>query len=377
VLAEVHTFALDNVDALTRGLRDGDDAVAEHLERARAAARRRLHQRVALESFLHAGRVWARVAWDAVLAATGDAPGEREAALGAAGRVLALLDVVSTVATEAYLDELSDRGLLRHDLLDALVSGEGARERTRRRAAALRIRLDDNYVVVVVRPPGAQPRRASPQPLAGQAFIDRLVDAARARLDPADGTLIAGMRQGDLVALYPVAGPGGLEAVRGDCAALLAALGPDAGVGIGMSGWHEGLGALAAAYEEAMDAVDIAVVLGIRDQAVTLDDVLVDHMLRASSHADRILVRTLQPVVDYDRAHRAELVATLRAYLATRLNLTRSSESLSVHPNTVVYRLRRVRELSGRDPRDPDDLLVLSLALRLHDLRRRGGLSSA
>jgi DNA-binding PucR family transcriptional regulator len=30
----------------------------------------------------------------------------------------------------------------------------------------------------------------------------------------------------------------------------------------------------------------------------------------------------------------------------------------SIHPNTVVYRLRRIRELTGRDPHDPDDLLL-------------------
>jgi sugar diacid utilization regulator len=375
VLAEVHAFALENVDALTSALQGGNEVLlADHLERTRAAARRRLHQRVSLESFLHAGRVWARIAWDAVLAAAGDGPGEREAALAVAGRVLALLDMVSTAGTAAYLDELSDRGLLRHDLLAALLAGDGDRERTRRRAAALRIRLDEHYVVVVVRAPGARAAQARPQPLAGQTEIDRVVEATRSRLAPSAGTLIVGMRHGDLVVLYPVTGPAEIEDVKADCAALLAAL--DADVGVGMSGWHEGIAAIASAYDEAMDAVDIAVVLGIRDRAVTLDEVIVDHMLRASSHADRILMRTLRPVIDYDRAHRAELVTTLRTYLATRLNLTRSSERLSVHPNTVVYRLRRVRELSGRDPRSPDDLLVLSLALRLQDMRYGHGARS-
>jgi DNA-binding PucR family transcriptional regulator len=40
-----------------------------------------------------------------------------------------------------------------------------------------------------------------------------------------------------------------------------------------------------------------------------------------------------------------------------------------VHPNTVEYRLRRIRELSGRDPRNPDDLLILSLAIKFDELR--------
>jgi DNA-binding PucR family transcriptional regulator len=54
------------------------------------------------------------------------------------------------------------------------------------------------------------------------------------------------------------------------------------------------------------------------------------------------------------------------------LNVTKSAAALFVNPNTVVYRLRRIKELCGRDPHDPDDLLVLSLALKLADLRSDG-----
>jgi DNA-binding PucR family transcriptional regulator len=50
------------------------------------------------------------------------------------------------------------------------------------------------------------------------------------------------------------------------------------------------------------------------------------------------------------------------------LNVTKSAEVLFVNPNTIVYRLRRIKELTGRDPHDPDDLLVLSLAMKLADL---------
>ena len=39
-----------------------------------------------------------------------------------------------------------------------------------------------------------------------------------------------------------------------------------------------------------------------------------------------------------------------------------------MHPNTVVYRLKRVKDLSGRDPYEPDDLLLLLLGLKLTEL---------
>ena len=59
---------------------------------------------------------------------------------------------------------------------------------------------------------------------------------------------------------------------------------------------------------------------------------------------------------------------TLRAYIAASTNMTQSGRLLTVHPNTVVYRLRRIRELTGRDPHAMDDLQVLFLALRGNEL---------
>jgi DNA-binding PucR family transcriptional regulator len=92
-------------------------------------------------------------------------------------------------------------------------------------------------------------------------------------------------------------------------------------------------------------------------------------MLRSSPHARRILDATLRPLIEYDRAHHAALVSTLRVYFDEGTNLTRSARALMVHSNTVLYRLRRIRELSGRDPRDLRELVILYLGLKLSDLR--------
>jgi sugar diacid utilization regulator len=371
VLADVLAFALDSIEALTSGLRDGQPASAAWLEPARAAGRRRFHQRVSLESFLQAGRIWARVVWDAVLEdLRPDRHDELQAALSVALRLLAQIDEISTVAADAYLDEVSDRGLLRRDLLDALVTGRGDCELARRRAGALGLRLAENYVVIVLRASGVDPHDARPQPLGTQIALDHIVHAARCRLNPTAGSLIVGMRHGDVVALYPVSNPDGVAEVRGECAALVDALGIE--VGAGMGGWHAGPAAIVSGYREALDAADIAQAKGIHDHAVALDEVLVDHIFRSSPYTDRILAETLQPLVEYDRTHRSDLVTTLRTYLDAGLNLTRTAKALYVHPNTVEYRLRRIRELSSRDPRTPDDLLILSLAIKFDELRSFG-----
>jgi DNA-binding PucR family transcriptional regulator len=47
---------------------------------------------------------------------------------------------------------------------------------------------------------------------------------------------------------------------------------------------------------------------------------------------------------------------------------------LFVHPNTVRYRLRRVAEITGRNPADARDALVLRIALAVGRLARARGL---
>ncbi|WP_121257641.1 PucR family transcriptional regulator [Nocardioides ferulae] len=76
----------------------------------------------------------------------------------------------------------------------------------------------------------------------------------------------------------------------------------------------------------------------------------------------------LSRLLDYDLAHGASLVPTLRAWLDAFGDVAAASEALFVHPNTFRYRLRRVAEVGECDLRDPRQRfdLMLQLAL-LHD----------
>jgi sugar diacid utilization regulator len=369
MLDEEFGFAVQNVDVLVTILESGEPVREDHLERSRRIAARRVHQGVALESFLQAGRLWERVCLEMVLSvARTDVPHEREAALEIARRIADLADRVATAATGAFLDEIAGRGLLRHDLLDALLTAKGDGNHAQRLARMLHLRLAASYVVVVIRGEGVALPAAREQPPAARRTLDRLVEETRRHVRPLAGSLLVGMRNGDLIVLFPTAGPADLDTVRQACEALAGALGAE--VSIGMSGWHEGRAAIAIALVEAMDAVKVAASTGMRGRAVGLDEVLVDSMLESSLSARRILKQTLEPLANYDAARNTALIKTLRAYMDARMNVTKSAAALFVNPNTVVYRLRRIKEVCGRDPHDLNDLLVLGLALRLAD---RGG----
>jgi hypothetical protein len=355
-----------NIEAFVRELEHDEPTSDDLLQEARDVAARRFHQGVTFEGLMRAGRLVGETLWESVLeAARPDHPAEREAALEVAGRVWRHFDTVTTAMGHAYLDEMTDRGLLGHDLLDGLLAGRGDDEGLHRVARALHRRLADSYVVVLVR--FEQPLKEGA--LRPDRAVDHMLPAMRAALRPTEGSLLIGIRQGDVIALRPTAEAREVETVRRECEEFNRAIPFE--VSIGMSGWQPGPRAVATAYAEAREAVEIASGIGITGRVVTLDDVLVDHMLRASTHAQRILERTLRPVAEYDESHQSNLLPTLDAYLDCGANLTRSAAALKVHPNTVVYRLRRIAELSGRSPSSMTDLQILFLALRLRDLSAR------
>ena len=357
---EVYNVSLENLEVLVDILLHGEPPSEAWVEKTRRGAARRLHEGISLESFLHATRLWGQLTWEAVLAcARPEVATEREAALQIAGEVFRHLDTMSALWASAYLAEAegvsSDRAVLRRDLLDALIAGKGDDERIRRLARSLGLELATGYVVIVLR--GEETEHA----------FRALIETAREHLRPGEASLLVGLRQGEVVALYPAPAPPVMESVRVECAALAAAVAED-GVSIGLGARHDGMAQIAIGYAEAKDAADIAAGTGLRGRPVAFDEVLIDHMVRSSPHGDRILDGTLRPLLDYDAERHSELVPTLRAYVDSGFNLTKSAEILSVHPNTVVYRLKRIKELSGRDPHDPDDLLLLVLGLKLTEL---------
>jgi sugar diacid utilization regulator len=372
---DVAEVTADNVRTMLANLEAGTPATSEQFDRTRASAVLRVHQGIPLESFLHAVRVWGETFWQTVLeTARTDDPAEREAALSMSSHVLRHMDLMSVAVAHAYVGEVqgvwSAREIVRRDLLDGLIAGKGDAPEMRRIARSLGMTLQDAYAVVLARGHDRALHATLDPPVAARGPLRRILEATRVHLRPPAGCVLVGMRQGEVVALYPVAEIAQMETFRSQCDALARAL-EEEGVSVGISGRGESLPTIATMYSEASEALDIATDAGILGRAVVFDDVLIDHIARSSPHRDRILEGTLGPLVRYDAERQGELVATLRAYVESSFNLSRSAEALCVHPNTVQYRLRRIKELSGRNPFDPEDLLLLHLGLKLTELSPR------
>ena len=71
----------------------------------------------------------------------------------------------------------------------------------------------------------------------------------------------------------------------------------------------------------------------------------------------------LAPLLAYDRDHGTELVRTLEVFLACSGSWSKAAEAMFIHVNSLRYRIRRIGELTGRDPRSLEDQAALLLAL--------------
>lgn len=76
-------------------------------------------------------------------------------------------------------------------------------------------------------------------------------------------------------------------------------------------------------------------------------------------------------VAAHDARHGTHYVHSLAVWIRAHYDVPRAAELLSLHPNTLRYRLRRIGELITLD--DPDTRLVLALQLRLNGATKQTG----
>jgi hypothetical protein len=146
---------------------------------------------------------------------------------------------------------------------------------------------------------------------------------------------------------------------------------------VGVSTPAEGVTALDGALHEARSALRLAAIRAAAAgpasrpavSVVTSDEVASHELLLASvpgSVLRSFRERLLGPLLVYDERHRAELLPTLREFLACSGSWNACAATMYVHVNTVRYRIRRIEELTGRDLSRLDDQVDFFLALQIH-----------
>jgi hypothetical protein len=356
--SDIRTTAIRLVEDVIDALRRDSEIDPDRMELFRSSAERRVQQRVPIDALLQAYRIWQQVFWHEVQAEI-RTPAEREAALWIADELMRHVNVASTLVAQAYIDALAgidaNGDLIRRDILEALIGGRVSSAYIEAQVEEL-LDLRLRHVVVVAR---------WPPPVAGQSVVRDAAACLQRHLRPTGSRVIIGVRDDEVVAIYPARDPSETHDVEAQASAVAQELSSFA-IGVGRA--HAGTAGIAASHGEAQEAAALALMVGGDRGAITFADVLLDRILRAGRHGQVLLDETIAPLVRYDAARHAALVATLRAYFESTFSLTRSAAKLHVHPNTVMYRLQRIGDLTGRNATRPDDLLLLLMGLKLHDL---------
>jgi PucR C-terminal helix-turn-helix domain/GGDEF-like domain len=326
----------------------------------RGAATRRAEIGFALEDYLAAFRVGQLVVWDAMVATAAETPEGREAALTLAAPLIRLINFASMHAGQGYVEyrqlAVAEADRERRDLLEVLLAGEvPARGPLHGLATKHGIGTDTSMLVVAAVTVG--PRSSA------EAIQAASIEVARAGLG--EHALVV-VRQGEIVAV-PVLGAAGDAAKV--CARIdavqerLNAVGTP--VAVGVSTVAAGVREIPRAYVEARAAREC---LSGQPGLVAIPRLTPFEylVLRADVTARRVVDPTLVAFLEEDVARGGALCTTVQAFAAADLNLRAAAQRLHVHPNTAQYRLRRVEQRTGRNPRRIADLLDLLVAIALH-----------
>lgn len=77
---------------------------------------------------------------------------------------------------------------------------------------------------------------------------------------------------------------------------------------------------------------------------------------------------TLISIVEYDKLNNSELIKTLKVYFECNGNIKKISKEMFVHYNTIIYRIQKIKDITGIDFENFDSRLKFEIALKVLDL---------
>ncbi len=344
-----------NYTVLIRALIDGRAPTPDELAFQRGASLRRAKAGFALEDYLSAYRVGQQVLWDSIVEFAEAAGVNYRLVLSLASQLMRHMDVATTHAGQTYV-EFRQGGLAavakeRRDLLEHLLTGTLPKSGPLAAAAARYDLAPETRALVAV---------ALPLTSWSDQDASELVGATFSRSGLHEPAALVVVRQAEVVMILSLRADRDADGV---CALLrqVHELVDREGtpLAIGVSTTADGVAELPRAYREAVSAVrfvDRAGGVAALAQLTPFEYLA----LNADETARRLIEPRLISFLEEDRRRGGALVDTIRAYSKADLNLKSASARLHVHTNTARYRLRRVEELTGLNPRCFEDLHTCS-----------------
>jgi PucR-like helix-turn-helix protein len=283
-----------------------------------------------LDGLRAAFRTGTRAAWHAAAEIASDAGLPAPTVIALAEQIFIYTDDLAAEVVEGYLrmqsDEAGERERRRRRLTALLLDPEGHDAEAVEHAAELaRWRLPKRLAVVALTG-DSPPRGLDPDVLAGA--------------DP----------EGAFLLVPDPEGPGRAGALRRSLDGQAAAIGPTVA---------------ARDAHQSLRWARMALALG-DGGVINAHDHLPDLILLAERElAQALAADRLRPLLELPEPERQRLLETLRAWLDHQRHTPGVAAELHVHPQTVRYRIAKLRELLGAALETPDGRFELQMALRV------------
>ncbi|HEY9667298.1 MAG TPA: helix-turn-helix domain-containing protein [Coleofasciculaceae cyanobacterium] len=136
-------------------------------------------------------------------------------------------------------------------------------------------------------------------------------------------------------------------------------------ISIGIGRHHPGIEGLAKSYQDARAALSLGRRLQGPNQVYCLDKLGIAAFVGISDESTKIeLAKHLLSPLDQE----PDLLETLDAFFVENCCPSSTAKRLSIHRNTLSYRLDKITSLTGLDPRQFDDAMQIRLAFLLRSL---------
>jgi purine catabolism regulator len=124
----------------------------------------------------------------------------------------------------------------------------------------------------------------------------------------------------------------------------------DFSITLSVSGPINMIGDITKAYKQALRAKEIGKKLYGKGGTVFYEDLGIYNLISIQGSKEEILVNSgLNKIYDYDKKKRGNLLETLEVFLDTSGSINKTAIKIYAHPNTVKYRLRKIKEIIDED----------------------------
>jgi carbohydrate diacid regulator len=270
------------------------------------------------------------------------------------------LATVALNSAKAYYEEKHDRGSFIKDIIsDNIMLGD-----IYMRAKELRVNADVSRGVFVIR-----------SLKKGESVS---IDAIQSLFPDRQNDFVLSVGEGDVVLIRQLADGAGVKDLNRIACSIEESLrnGSESTVVVGIGTVATHLRDLAKAYKEAQIAIEVGKVFDTEKYVINYENLGIGRLIYQlpTTLCEMFLQEVFKknPIDALDK----ETLFTIHKFFENNLNVSETARKLFVHRNTLVYRLEKIKKITGLDLREFDDAITFKVALMVKKYLTSRGIDS-